>query len=272
MKKFLFFALLAWTALPLAAKPAPDFYFEGYENVPLPFLREHYTDLENGRPIKFDGWYKSHEWMPLYQYQQQLKDSGLSIREFNVVKFSFKEDVDSIHYSFPILLFRALKGDVSEFKGMAEGTHMAVYGRFFNLKNNEWAVAVDTVEVIERDGLDKHLISDYRMAPTPTPTATVTPTPGPSMLQQLWNKVNPKESATPSGTITPDASGSPTPDATVAASVTPSPVVKAVSKKTTAHKHHKRHKAVKKAAKAKLKAKSTPSSTLEATVTPTPNA
>jgi hypothetical protein len=112
------------------------------------------------------------------------------------------------------------------------------------------------------------------MAPTPTPTATITPTPGPNVFQKLWNKVNPKESPVPSGTVTPDASESMTPVAAVVASATPSPVVhKAVSKKKgTAHKHHKRHKAVKKSHKAKPETQSTPSAMEEVTPTPTPNA
>lgn len=269
MKKFLFSLLLAMTAFPLAAKQAPDFYFEGYESVPLPFLREHYTDLENGRHIKFEGLYKSHEWLPLYQYQQQLKTVGLSIQEFNVVKFSFKEDADSIHYSFPILLFRAVKGDASEFKGLTEGTHLAFYGTFYNLKNNEWALVVDTAEVIDRGGIEKSLISDYRMAPTPTPTATITPTPGPNMLQRLWSKVNPKETPTPSGTVTPEVSESPTPVPMVSASpvFTPGQAVK----KAVVHKHHPRHKVVKKVHKAKSQAKSTLQTTKDITPTPTPN-
>jgi hypothetical protein len=269
MKKFLFSLLLAMTALPLAAKQAPDFYFEGYENVPLSFLREHYTDLENGRHIKFEGLYKSHEWLPLYQYQQQLKSAGLSIQEFNVVKFSFKEGSDTIHYSFPILLFRAIKGDVSEFKGLAEGTHLAFYGTFYNLKNNEWVLVVDTAEVIGRGGIEKSLIGDYRMAPTPTPTATVTPTPGPNVFQRLWSKVNPKESPTPSGTVTPEASESPTPVPSVAASpvTTPGQTVK----KAVVHKHHLHHKAVKKVHKTKSQAKPALQTTKILTPTPTPN-
>jgi|GEM_PF-1377393 hypothetical protein len=267
MRKFLFITLFALTALPLAAKPAPDFYFEGYEKVPLEFLRQHYTELENGRRIQFEGSYKSHEWLPLYQYQHQLKQVGLNIKEFNIVKFSFKEDRDSIHYSFPILLLRATKGDGSEFKGVSEGTQLSARGTFYNLKNNEWVLVVDTVERIDRGGLEKSLISDYRMAPTPTPTATITSTPGPNVLQKIWAKVNPKESPTPDGTVTPVATESPVP--TVSAS--PAPAKAAVKKANGKKALNKKGKKAKSTKKTRKPMKKAPVKKAVAP-TPTPNA
>jgi hypothetical protein len=135
-------------------------------------------------------------------------------------------------------------------------------------------LVVDTAEVIGRGGIEKSLISDYRMAPTPTPTATITPTPGPNMIQRLWSKVNPKESPTPSGTVTPEASESPTPAPSIVASPSVSPVVSPVQKKKKAilHKHAKSHKTVKTIHKAKLKAKKASTTVPALTITPTPNA
>lgn len=267
MRKFLFIVCMACMALPVVAKPAADFYFEGYESVSVEYLREHYTEMSNARKISFEGGFKSLEWLPLYQYQRQLKDAGLNIQEFNVIKFTVQEDADSIHYVFPILLFRAAKGNLSEFKDLPVGTHLVFNGTFYTLKNDEWALVVDTIERIDGGGVEKSLLSDYRVPPTPTPTATITPTPGPNVFQRVWSKVNPKETATPSGTITPEATESPVPVVSATPSTSVTPVVKKAPAKKAGHKKHHKAKAAHKAKKSIKKAQPT----VEPTMTATPN-
>lgn len=241
MRKFLTVIALAFMAAPaLFAKAAPDFYFEGYEKVELSFLRENYNLIENGRRIRFEGWYVDNQWQPLYTYQARLKEIGLNNREFNVIKFSLKEQPsDDIRYSFPILLFRAALGDQSELKGLRPGQHLALYGTYFKLPQSEWSLVVDVVESIDQGGFEHSLVSDYRMAATFTPTPSPTPTPGPSWIKRTWAKINPQETATPTGTITPDATPGSSPEVTVTPTATPGPSHPTAKKKKRTRKHHK---------------------------------
>jgi hypothetical protein len=260
MSKFLKVFILALLATPIPqafSKPAADFYFEGYEPVKLSYVREYYDKIEDGRRIRVEGWFKSYEWHKLYEYQQKLKGVGLNHKEFQVVKLALREDgPQDVRYSFPVLLCRAAKGDTSELKNMKVGQKLAVYGTFFNLRDSDWALVVDVVEAIDRGGFEKYLISDYRVPSTPTPTATPTPTPGLGLFTVLMNKINPKESPTPTGTWNPEATPAAVPAFT--ASPTPSPSVKKAAPKKSLHKKKAGKKIGRKAAR-KPKAKPLPS-------------
>ncbi|HET9869600.1 MAG TPA: hypothetical protein VFR02_03760, partial [bacterium] len=80
---------------------------------------------------------------------------------------------------------------------------VAIYGKFYNLDNSDYALLVHVMDTVQKGGHDRDILLDARMSPTPTVTPTVTPTPGPTLWKKLQNAMNPKEE--PTGTVTPNA-------------------------------------------------------------------
>jgi hypothetical protein len=209
-------------AKPAENEPANDEYVSKYEHIRLDFLRTHYLEVNNGRPIQITGYFSSYQWMPPFQYKERLQDIGLNPDRFNVLQFSLRE-IDpffgmvhadspdgkntighsSIHYSFPLLLFQTQAGELQELDQLKQGDRLIIYGNFYNMKKSEYAIEVHLVETVKKGGHDREILIDSRVPPTPTPTATITPTPGPNLWQKLTNMVNPKETATPIVTTTP---------------------------------------------------------------------
>ncbi len=200
----------------LIAQSAPRDFISNYETIDLDFLRSHYTEINNGRPIKIEGIFSSYKWLQPYEYKTRLSRIGLDSRNYNFAQMSLKEN-DSFHYSFPILLFHTGAGDLHELNELYQDLPVALYGRFYNLKESEYAIEVDLLEisnvstrvdpvgtpVFKMGGHDRVLLLDARVSPSPTPTPTVTPTPQPNLWQKISNLVNPKETITPTGTTTP---------------------------------------------------------------------
>lgn len=218
LKKSILFALaflLLWIGT-MMAKPAPDYFISKYDIMNLEFLRTRYTEINDGRPIQITGEFSSFKWIPPYQYQERLKALGFDPRDYNVVQISLKEK-DDYHYSFPILLFHAGAGDLHELEQIHKGMKTTIYGHFYNLEKSEYALQADLVELsnvryrvniqgtpgYEIWGHDKAVVLDGRIAPTATTTPTVTPTAAPNLWQRVNNWVNPKETGTPTGTVTP---------------------------------------------------------------------
>lgn len=211
------FAILLLAGTLIAQSASRDF-ISNYETMDLDFLRSHYTEINNGRPIKIEGDFSSYQWLEPYEYKSRLSRIGLDARNYNLVQMTLKED-DNFHYSFPILLFHAASGDLHELSELAKGVRVAIYGKFFKLKESEYALEVDVLEVadvsvhvdavgtpaLKMGGHDRLILLDGRVSPSPTPTPTVTPTPQPSLWQKINNMVNPKETITPTGTVTPGA-------------------------------------------------------------------
>jgi len=209
------FAILL-AAGTLVAQSDSRSFISNYETMDLDFLRTHYTEINNGRPIKIDGVFSSYKWLQPYDYQSRLNRVGMDARNYNLAQVSLKE-ADDLHYSFPILLFHTATGDLHELDELAKGIKVSLFGRFYNLKDSEYALEVDVLEVadvsmrvdpvgtpaLRTGGHDRILLIDGRVSPSPTPTATVTPTPPPSLWQKVSNMVNPKETTTPTGTVTP---------------------------------------------------------------------
>jgi hypothetical protein len=187
----------------LMAKPSNDFYISNYEVIDLDFLRTHYQEIENGRPIQFEAHFSSYKWLKPFDYKERLGLIGFNANDYNLLQMTLKEK-DDFHYSFPILLFHSQIGELREFEQLTKGERVKVYGRFFNLKKSEYAIEADVIETIQKGGHDRAVLVDGRLAPTWTPTATVTNTPGPNLWQRINNAVNPKETATPTGTVTPE--------------------------------------------------------------------
>lgn len=207
------FLLLAGT---LIAQSVSRDFISNYETMDLDFLRSHYTEINNGRPIKIEGEFSSYHWLEPYEYKSRLSRIGLDVRNYNLVQMSIKEN-DDFHYSFPILIFNTASGDLHELDELAKGVKVALYGKFYKLKDSEYALEVDVLEVanvairvdpvgtpaLRTGGHDRIILLDGRVSPSPTPTPTITPTPQPSLWQKFSNMVNPKETITPTGTITP---------------------------------------------------------------------
>ena len=212
MKKLYFITLfsLLTTGSILLAKPAGDYFVSNYEIMDLDFLRTHYNEINDWRPIQIDGTFTSLKWIPPYQYKERLSDMGLDVNQYHVLQFTLKEK-DDFHYGFPILIFKTQAGDLTELDQLSTGERVVIYGKFFNLKKSEYAIEVDIVERVRKGGHDRaingvsNVLVDARVAPTFTPTVTITNTPGPNLWQKVYYKINPKESATPTGTITPEA-------------------------------------------------------------------
>ena len=218
MKKAAFFTAFSIILLAgsLIAQSVSREFISKYETMDLDFLRSHYTEINNGRPIKIEGDFSSFHWLEPYEYKSRLSRIGLDVRNYNLVQMSLKE-TDDFHYSFPILLFHIGSGDLHELDELAKGIRVALYGKFLKLKDSEYALEVDVLEVanvsirvdavgtpvLRTGGHDRLILLDGRVSPSPTPTPTVTPTPQPSLWQKVTNMVNPKETITPTGTITP---------------------------------------------------------------------
>jgi hypothetical protein len=191
-------------------------YITQYEAIDLDFLRSHYTEINNGRAIAINGSFSSYHWLSPYEYKSRLKLIGFDVQNYNVLQMVIKEK-DDFHYSFPILLFHTASGDLQELDKLFKGVHVSLYGRFYKLKNSEYAIEVDVLEVnkvsthvnlvgtpvFKMGGHEQILLLDGRISPSPTPTSTVTPTPQPNLWQKVNNMINPKETITPTGTITP---------------------------------------------------------------------
>lgn len=211
----LFFIVLLWTGSMLA-KPAPDYFISRYDIMNLDFLRTHYTQINNGRLLQITGRFSSFKWLAPYRYEQRLKELGLRASDYNLVQITLKE-ADDFHYSFPVLLVRASTTDLQELEHISKGTKMVIYGKFYNVRKSEYAIDTDLIELAnvrlrvniqgtpgyENAGHDREILLDARVAPTATTTATVTPTPPPSLWQRVNNLVNPKETVTATGTVTP---------------------------------------------------------------------
>ncbi len=207
------FLLLAGT---LVAQSESRDYISDYEIMDLDFLRTHYTEIDNGRPIQVEGTFDSYKWLPPYDYKSRLSRIGDNIEDYNLVQMTIEEK-DGYHYSFPILIFHTAAGDLHQLDQLSKGLRVVIYGRFYNLMESEYAIAVDVIELAQvsshvdpvgtpvwkTGGHDTVLLLDGRISPTPTPSPTVTPTPQPSLLQKIGNLVNPKETVTPSTTSTP---------------------------------------------------------------------
>lgn len=205
MKKFYIFILAFNLTLGsfLMAKPANDFYISNYEIIDLDFLRTHYLEIENGRPIQFEAYFSSYKWLKPFDYKERLGLIGFNSNDYNLLQMTLKEK-DDFHFSFPILLFHSQVGELREFEQLTKGERVKVFGRFFKLKKSEYAIEADVIETIQKGGHDRALLVDGRLTPTLTPTETVTNTPGPNLWQRINNAVNPKETATPTGTVTPE--------------------------------------------------------------------
>lgn len=202
----------------LVALPADNEYVSKYENIGLDFLRSHYFEINNARPIQVTGYFSSYQWLSPFQYEERLHNLGFSSSQFNILQFTLREvdpfygkvqegknpqDYNSVHYSFPILLFPTQAGELKELDELQKGDRVIVYGQFYNLEKSEYAIEVHLIETVKKGGHDRDVLIDCRVEPTLTPTPTITATPGPDLWQKMMNKVNPKETATPLVTTTP---------------------------------------------------------------------
>ncbi len=203
---FLLFILGVSTSALLAVTP-PDFYFTKYTLTELWFLNQHYTEIENNRLIRIEGLYQDHQWKKPYAYQESLKALGLNIRDYNVLQFSIRE-TGGVNFAFPLVLVWAEKGALPELTNLQKGRKIALYGRFLNLKDSEFAIELHVMETIDKGGRQVQVLLDTRMPPTPTPTITPTPTPGPNLWQKLQKKL---KSVQAQGTVTPEAVPNPAP-------------------------------------------------------------
>lgn len=185
------------------AEDTGDYYFANYDIVHLDFLRTHYYEINNGRPIQIEGYFKSFKWLEPYAYRERLSLIGFNVDQYNLLQFSL-EELDGYHFTFPVLMFHSLTGDLTELNQLKDGDRIVIYGRFYNLKKADFGMEVDVIDVIKKGGHETDMILDGRVSPTPTPTETVTPTPGPNLFQRVNKLINPPPTATPTGTITPD--------------------------------------------------------------------
>ncbi len=204
MKKLYFLALFLLIS-PLAhAQKAGDYYFQNYEIIDLDFLRTHYYEINNGRAIQFEAKFESIKWLDPYAYKERLRLAGFDSDKYNLLQFCVRE-MDNYHYTFPVLMFHNQTGDLDELKQLAKGDEIIVYGRFYNLKKADFALEVDAIDTIKKGGHEQKMLLDGRVSPTPTPSDTPTATPGPSLWQRANDLINPPVTATPTGTITPEA-------------------------------------------------------------------
>ncbi len=204
LKKLCFLTLLLMTIPLLIRAQAPgDYYFANYEIIDLDFLRTQYYKINDGRPIQFEGYFKSKTWLEPFAYKERLRLIGFDVDKYNLVQFGLKEK-DGYHYTFPVLMFHSLTGDLKELDQLAEGDRIVIYGRFYNLKKADFALEVDAIDTIKKGGHAQAMLIDGRISPTPTPSPTPTDTPGPTVWQKISNLVSPKETATVTGTVTPE--------------------------------------------------------------------
>ena len=194
--------LLAGVA-PLIAELDPESILK-YQDIHMDFLRAHYTEIDNGRMIRVETNYQTLKWLSPFEYKEQLNLIGFNVNNYHILRFTVKENDaldNNFRYVFPLLLFPTRSGDLQEFQDLVEGDRIAIYGRFYNLKKSEFAIAVDAIETIRKGGHDRNVLIDTRVPPTPTPAMTFTPTPGPGPWQRLKAWMNPA----PTGTVTPEA-------------------------------------------------------------------
>jgi hypothetical protein len=204
LKKLYFLTLLLiFTPFLVHAEAAPDYFFTNYEIMDLDFLRTHYYEINNGRQIQFEGYFKSKTWLEPFDYKERLRLIGFNVDNYNLIQLALKEK-DEYHYTFPVLMFHSITGDLKELDQLTEGDRVVIYGRFYNLKKADFGIEVDIIETIKKGGHETDMVLDGRVSPTPTATATITPTPGLSVWQKVNNLVNPKPTMTPTGTITPE--------------------------------------------------------------------
>jgi hypothetical protein len=228
VKKFILGA--AFSILILAgsvvAQSIPVDLINRYEIMDLDFLRSHYTEINNGRSLQVSGLFHELHWIPPYKIADRLQAIGFNGEEYNAIQMTLKIvhtspdadfDDDAVHYAFPVLLFHTGAGNLDELKELTPDERVTLYGRFYNLSKDDYAIEVDFVEldgvmtrvdpagtpVYKDGGQDQVLLLDARVSPSPTPIPTFTPTPGPDLWMKLNHWINPKETITPTGTITP---------------------------------------------------------------------
>lgn len=188
----------------LAQNQQGDLFFTHYEDIRLDFLRTRYTLINDGRPIRIEGYFKGYHWKSPISYRERLNKIGLDIDKYNVIEMSLRE-LDNVHFSFPLLLVQTQIGDLKELNNLVDGQKVALYGKYFKLTKSEYALELDVLEGTSpsRGSHDVGIVLDARIALSPTPTPTVTATPQPNVFQRVNNWLNPKESPTPGSTSTP---------------------------------------------------------------------
>ena len=185
------------------SKPQPDiYYFSHFEGIDLDFLRSHYNEIQNNRPIRVEGRFLAYKWRSPFEFKEQLNLVGFNLNSYHILQFTLKEK-DEFHYVFPLLLFPTRAGDLQELQGLMAGDRIRIYGRFYNLRDSEYAITVDVIETVRKGGHDQSVLLDTRLAPTPVPTANATPTPGPGLWNRLKKMMN--STPTPTETTTPEA-------------------------------------------------------------------
>jgi hypothetical protein len=181
-----------------------DLFFTHYEDMRLGFLRTRYTQINDGRPMRIEGYFKGYQWKSPTAYRERLAKAGLNVEKYNVLEMNLRE-LDNVHFSFPILLVQTQTGDLHELSNLIEGQKVALYGKYYKLEKSEYAFELDVLEGTSpsRGSHEVGIVLDARVAFSPTPTPTVTATPKPNVFQQVNNWINPKESVTPGSTTTP---------------------------------------------------------------------
>jgi hypothetical protein len=218
VKKAIFLSVFAILLIAgtLVAQSTSRNYISNYNIMDLDFLRSHYTEINDGRPIQIEGDFSSYKWLSPYEYKERMESIGFDSRNFNLIQMTLKEK-DDFHFSFPILLFHTGSGDLHELDRLFKGARVTLFCKFHHLKKSEYALEVDVMEVanvsthvdavgtetLKMGGHDRIVLLDGRISPTSTPTPTVTPTPKPNLWQKISNVINPKETTTPSETVTP---------------------------------------------------------------------
>lgn len=215
MKNLYLLVLLLLVVPHIHAETSGDYYFTNYDIINLDFLRTRYYEINNGRPIQIECYYKAKSWLEPYAYKERLRLIGLNVNDYNLIQMTLKEK-DDYHYAFPVLMFHTQVGDLKELDQLVDGDRIIIYGRFYNLKKDDFAIQVDVIDQFNANrinksvtfeqntgGHDQTILLDARVSPTPTPTATITPTPGPSILERVKDVIMPKETPTATGTITP---------------------------------------------------------------------
>jgi hypothetical protein len=197
-------AVLVGPVLWVLAENQEDLFFTHYEDIRLGFLRTQYTKINDGRPIRVEGYFKGIHWKSPVAYRERLNELGLNIDKYNVLEMSLRE-LDNVHFAFPILLVQTQIGDLHEINSLVDGQKVALYGKYFKLNKSEYGIELDVLEGTSpsRGSHDVGIVLDARVAPSPTMTPTVTATPQPSFFQRVGNWINPKETTTPNPSETP---------------------------------------------------------------------
>jgi len=201
-----FMAIFVGPVIWVLAENQGDLFFTHYEDIHLNFLRTHYSQINEGRPIRIEGYFKGYHWKSPVSYRERLNQIGMDVDRYNVLEISLR-DLDEVHYAFPVLLVQTQSGDLHELKNLVDGQKVALYGKFFNLSKSEYALELDVLEGTSpsRGSHDVGIVLDARVVFTPTATPTVTATPKPNLYQRVNEWINPKESPTPGTTATPSA-------------------------------------------------------------------